>query len=91
LATNGATARPRRLLASEPLTSQETRVALLVARGLPNREVAAAFATAGPTQNWGERVATGSVGPLRVGHHRIMAMDDQPGIECFLLLLLQCL
>ena len=81
LAATGATARPRRPLASEPLTSQETRVALLVARGLPNREVAAAlflspktvehhlasvfrkrgfrsrtelaaaFATAGPTQN----------------------------------------
>ena len=33
----------RRPLASEPLTSQETRVALLVARGLSNREVAAAL------------------------------------------------
>ncbi len=43
LAATGATARPRRPLASEPLTSQETRVALLVARGLPNREVAAAL------------------------------------------------
>jgi DNA-binding NarL/FixJ family response regulator len=43
LAATGATARPRRLLASEPLTSQETRVALLVARGLSNREVAAAL------------------------------------------------
>ncbi|HEX5881556.1 MAG TPA: hypothetical protein VF468_25050 [Actinomycetota bacterium] len=41
LAATGATARPRRRLASEPLTSQETRVALLVARGLSNREVAA--------------------------------------------------
>jgi len=39
----GATARPRRPLASEPLTSQETRVALLVARGLPKREIAAAL------------------------------------------------
>ena len=29
-------------------------MALLVARGLPNREVAAAFATAGPIQIWGE-------------------------------------
>ena len=48
LAATGATARPRRPLASEPLaseplTSQETRVALLVARGLSNREVAAAL------------------------------------------------
>jgi DNA-binding CsgD family transcriptional regulator len=39
----GATARPRRPLASEPLTSQETRVALLVAGGLSNCEVAAAL------------------------------------------------
>ncbi len=38
-----ATARPRRPRTSEPLTSQETRVALLVARGLSNREVAAAL------------------------------------------------
>ena len=30
-------------LADEPLTSQETRLALLVARGLSNREVAAAL------------------------------------------------
>jgi len=30
-------------LAFEPLTSQETRVALLAARGLSNREVAAAL------------------------------------------------
>jgi DNA-binding CsgD family transcriptional regulator len=43
LAATGATARPRRPLAAEPLTSQETRVALLVARGLSNREVAAAL------------------------------------------------
>jgi DNA-binding NarL/FixJ family response regulator len=43
LAATGATARPRRPLASEPLTSQETRVALLVAHGLPNREIAAAL------------------------------------------------
>jgi DNA-binding NarL/FixJ family response regulator len=43
LAATGVTARPRRPLASEPLTSQETRVALLVARGLSNREVAAAL------------------------------------------------
>ena len=43
LGATGATARPRRPLASEPLTSQETRVALLVARGRSNREVAAAL------------------------------------------------
>jgi DNA-binding NarL/FixJ family response regulator len=43
LGATGATARPRRPLASEPLTSQETRVAVLVARGLSNREVAAAL------------------------------------------------
>ena len=43
LAATGATARSRRLLTSEPLTSQETRVAILVARGLSNREVAAAL------------------------------------------------
>ena len=42
LAATGATW-PRRLLASEPLHAQETRVALLVARGLSNREVAAAL------------------------------------------------
>ena len=41
LAATGTTARPHRRLAFEPLTSQETRVALLVARGLSNREVAA--------------------------------------------------
>jgi len=41
LAATGETARPRRPLSEEPLTSQETRVALLVARGLTNREVAA--------------------------------------------------
>ncbi len=43
LAATGATARPRGPLAIEPLTSQETRVALLVARGLSNREIAAAL------------------------------------------------
>ena len=43
LAATGATARPRRPFTDEPLTSQETRVALLVARGLSNREVAAAL------------------------------------------------
>jgi DNA-binding CsgD family transcriptional regulator len=43
LAATGATARPRRQLATEPLTSQETRVALLVAQGCSNKEVAAAL------------------------------------------------
>jgi DNA-binding CsgD family transcriptional regulator len=43
LAATGATARPRRPLAIEPLTSQETRVALLVAQGRSNKEVAAAL------------------------------------------------
>jgi DNA-binding CsgD family transcriptional regulator len=42
-ALGGEAARPRRPLTDEPLTSQETRVALLVARGLSNREVAAAL------------------------------------------------
>ena len=43
LAATGATGALRRPLATEPLTSQETRVALLVARGQSNREVAAAL------------------------------------------------
>ncbi|GAA2727975.1 helix-turn-helix transcriptional regulator [Cellulomonas aerilata] len=43
LAATGATARRTREPAAEPLTSQETRVALLVARGLSNRDVAAAL------------------------------------------------
>ena len=46
LAATGATARrhgPAGEPAPEPLTSQETRVALLVARGLANRDVAAAL------------------------------------------------
>ncbi len=43
LAATGETVRPRRRVANAPLTSQETRVALLVARGLTNREVAAAL------------------------------------------------
>jgi len=43
LAATGATARPRRPLATEPLTSQETRVALLVAQGCSNKEVAASL------------------------------------------------
>jgi DNA-binding CsgD family transcriptional regulator/tetratricopeptide (TPR) repeat protein len=43
LAATGETARSRRPHADEPLTSQETRVALLVARGMTNKEVAAAL------------------------------------------------
>ncbi len=43
LAATGETARSRRPMTDEPLTSQETRVALLVARGLTNKEVAAAL------------------------------------------------
>jgi DNA-binding CsgD family transcriptional regulator len=43
LAATGETARSRGPLAEEPLTSQETRVALLVARGLTNKQVAAAL------------------------------------------------
>jgi DNA-binding NarL/FixJ family response regulator len=43
LAATGETARPRRYTSEEPLTSQETRVAILVGEGLTNREVAAAL------------------------------------------------
>jgi len=43
LAATGATARRRVTSESEPLTSQETRVALLVADGMSNREVATAL------------------------------------------------
>ena len=43
LAATGETARPRRHTGDEPLTSQETRVALLVGQGMTNREVAAAL------------------------------------------------
>ena len=43
LAATGETARPRRPTSDEPLTSQETRVAVLVARGMTNKEVAAAI------------------------------------------------
>jgi DNA-binding CsgD family transcriptional regulator len=43
LAATGATARPRGTGTEQPLTSQETRVALLVAEGKSNREVAAAL------------------------------------------------
>ena len=43
LAATGATARSRRVVVSEPLPSEESRVSRLVARGLSNREVAAAL------------------------------------------------
>jgi DNA-binding NarL/FixJ family response regulator len=43
LAAPGATLRPRGGATDEPLTSQETRVALLVAEGRTNKEVAAAL------------------------------------------------
>ncbi len=43
LAATGATVRPRGVGTEEPLTSQETRVALLVAAGKSNKEVAAAL------------------------------------------------
>lgn len=43
LAATGATTRRRGPEPDEPLTSQETRVALLVAEGMSNREVAAAL------------------------------------------------
>ncbi len=43
LAATGATARPRGDGTDEPLTAQETRVALLVAEGHSNKEVAAAL------------------------------------------------
>jgi DNA-binding NarL/FixJ family response regulator len=45
LRATGATARPRSasLDGDEPLTSQETRVALLVAEGRSNKDVAAAL------------------------------------------------
>ncbi len=43
LSATGATARKRGVMTDEPLTSQETRVALLVAEGKSNKEVAAAL------------------------------------------------
>jgi DNA-binding NarL/FixJ family response regulator len=43
LQATGERARPRHPLPEVPLTSQETRVAMLVAQGLSNREVAAAL------------------------------------------------
>ncbi len=43
LAATGARPRRRGVTSTEPLTSRETRVALLAARGLPNKEIAAAL------------------------------------------------
>ena len=43
LAATGETVRTRRYTGDEPLTSQESRVAILVSQGLSNREVAAAL------------------------------------------------
>lgn len=43
LAATGATARRRAVAGEAPLTSQETRVALLAARGLSNREIGASL------------------------------------------------
>lgn len=43
LAASGARPRRRELTRSEPLTARETRVALLAAQGLPNKEIAAAL------------------------------------------------
>lgn len=41
LATTGATARRQRATGNDPLTSQETRVAILVTQGMSNKEIAA--------------------------------------------------
>ena len=43
LAATGATARRRSAAGDVPLTSQETRVALLAAQGLSNREIGASL------------------------------------------------
>ena len=43
LAATGARPRRRGVMSTEPLTSRETRVALLAAQGLPNKEIAAAL------------------------------------------------
>jgi DNA-binding CsgD family transcriptional regulator len=43
LAATGARARKRQLTSSEPLTAREVRVATFAARGLPNKEIAAAL------------------------------------------------
>ena len=43
LAATGATARRNPATGNEPLTSQETRVAILAAQGLSNKEIGAAL------------------------------------------------
>ncbi len=43
LAATGATARRQPSMGNEPLTSQETRIALLTAQGMSNKEIAAAL------------------------------------------------
>ncbi len=43
LAATGATARRQPATGTEPLTSQETRVAILAAQGMSNKEIGAAF------------------------------------------------
>jgi DNA-binding NarL/FixJ family response regulator len=43
LAATGARARRRQITSSEPLTAREVRVAMLAARGCPNKEIAAAL------------------------------------------------
>jgi DNA-binding NarL/FixJ family response regulator len=43
LAATGARVRKREITATEPLTSQETRVALHAVKGLSNKEIAAAL------------------------------------------------
>ena len=43
LAATGATARRQPATGNEPLTSQETRVAILVAQGMSNKEIGAAL------------------------------------------------
>ncbi len=43
LAATGATARRQRATGNEPLTSQETRVALLTAQGMSNKEIGASL------------------------------------------------
>ena len=43
LRATGRTARPRRPLTDEPLTAQETRIAVLAAQGYSNAEIAAAL------------------------------------------------
>jgi DNA-binding NarL/FixJ family response regulator len=43
LAATGARARKRQITSMEPLTAREVRIATLAARGLPNKEIAAAL------------------------------------------------